>query len=273
MSVQVITPPASSLLIPLSTVHLYLGTEAGDTTNDTLYTSLIAAASSGMIDYIGVHPGRQEYQESTQGREAQRRYLSRLPVELGTLTCTLSDEALEEGSESDQWSLQEPSTGLVYRSGGWGTSSSGDLNLIDQYYAGFLFPDQVSDWSATSVRVVGSWARSSSPSLFRFECTTAGTTGAAEPTWPTTLVGTVVDGSCVWTARGAQELPLVASNHCYSEFLRLLKARTAQPGLASRDILGVSESYFATHTGGPLALTTMNWLAGFRKRLGILGVA
>lgn len=35
---------------------------------------------------------------------------------------------------------------------------------------------------------------------FYFNCTTAGTTGATEPTWPVTNAGTVTDGTAVWTA-------------------------------------------------------------------------
>ncbi|OQB96825.1 MAG: hypothetical protein BWX86_00537 [Verrucomicrobia bacterium ADurb.Bin122] len=34
-----------------------------------------------------------------------------------------------------------------------------------------------------------------------YELTTAGTTGATEPTWPLSAGTTVADGSCVWTAR------------------------------------------------------------------------
>lgn len=32
-----------------------------------------------------------------------------------------------------------------------------------------------------------------------YKCTTAGTTGSGEPTWPVTAGGTVTDGSAVWT--------------------------------------------------------------------------
>lgn len=50
---------------------------------------------------------------------------------------------------------------------------------------------------------VGSIVR---PNVFNdriFECTTAGTTGAVEPTWNTTIDGTTSDGTAEWTARQA----------------------------------------------------------------------
>lgn len=275
VSVTTITPPASSSLISLSQVKLYLSVT--DTANDTLYTQLITDASSSMIDFIGVHPGRQRYLESTYGTGSVRRYLSRLPVEPGTLSITLDGEALTEGTtDPTQWSLEEASTGMVYRESGWPYSSSYTLNLTYTYYAGFLLPDQIADWQGSTVKGVGAWVRplpSSTPSLYRFECTTPGTTGTSQPVWPTTIGGTVIDGTVVWTARAAPELPPVVSQWCFAEFLRLLNARNSTPGLASRTVEGVSESYFATQTTGPLAPTVMNGLSGFRKRLGVLGVA
>jgi phage tail sheath gpL-like len=45
---------------------------------------------------------------------------------------------------------------------------------------------------------------------FYFKCTTAGTTGASEPVWPTTIGGTVADGTVTWTCWGV--LPSYGAN-------------------------------------------------------------
>ncbi|MBV6501851.1 MAG: hypothetical protein CJBNEKGG_04381 [Prosthecobacter sp.] len=39
---------------------------------------------------------------------------------------------------------------------------------------------------------------------YRYEATTAGTSGGTEPVWPTTINATVTDGSVVWTCRDSQ---------------------------------------------------------------------
>lgn len=64
-----------------------------------------------------------------------------------------------------------------------------------------------------SVQSETAWAGSTAKSLtnhvvpslsngFRYECTTAGTTGTSEPIWPRKVGETVEDGTVVWTCRG-----------------------------------------------------------------------
>ncbi|TIU02340.1 MAG: DUF2163 domain-containing protein [Mesorhizobium sp.] len=49
--------------------------------------------------------------------------------------------------------------------------------------------------------------------IYWFKCTVAGTSDVAEPTWPTTLGGTVVDGGVTWTAiRGRRLIGTVTSS-------------------------------------------------------------
>jgi len=59
-------------------------------------------------------------------------------------------------------------------------------------------------WVASTAYAVGDYVRPTSVdegSLFVYECTTAGTSGTAEPTWPTTDGTTVTDNTAVWTTR------------------------------------------------------------------------
>ena len=59
----------------------------------------------------------------------------------------------------------------------------------------------VGAWQATTAYTLGVVrTRLTGTGLLVFKVTTAGTTGAAEPTWPTTIGGTVTDGTVVWTA-------------------------------------------------------------------------
>ncbi|KKK88219.1 hypothetical protein LCGC14_2745390, partial [marine sediment metagenome] len=54
---------------------------------------------------------------------------------------------------------------------------------------------------ASTVYVLRDFVQPTTPNNnFTYRCTTAGTTGASEPTFPTTAGGTVSDGSVVWTA-------------------------------------------------------------------------
>lgn len=53
-------------------------------------------------------------------------------------------------------------------------------------------------WALTSIEV---YSVATSGNGFIYECTSAGTTGASEPVWPTAIDETVVDGGAIWTCR------------------------------------------------------------------------
>ncbi|MCK5603133.1 hypothetical protein KAR91_14715 [Candidatus Pacearchaeota archaeon] len=56
-------------------------------------------------------------------------------------------------------------------------------------------------WQATTAYSLLDFVSAVPENGCQYECTTAGTTGASEPTWPTTMGGTVADGSVVWTCQ------------------------------------------------------------------------
>lgn len=64
-------------------------------------------------------------------------------------------------------------------------------------------PYSQSAWAATTAKVVGNSVRPTTSNGLKYICTTAGATGSSEPTWPTTIGGTVTDGTVTWTCAGA----------------------------------------------------------------------
>jgi len=58
-------------------------------------------------------------------------------------------------------------------------------------------------WAATTSYSLGATVQPTSSNLCAYVCTTAGTSAATPPAWPTTAGATVTDGSVVWTQSGA----------------------------------------------------------------------
>lgn len=61
-------------------------------------------------------------------------------------------------------------------------------------------------WAASTAYALGDVRRPTTRNGFSYEVTTAGTSGTAEPAWPTVEAGTVTDGTVVWTARASLAL-------------------------------------------------------------------
>jgi len=265
MAISVLTPAAASNLITLDRVKLRLGVT--DSASDALLGDFIGSASSAITTYLGFPLGRQEYLETLAGNGRSRLYLSMYPVEPESLALVHGEDAVTDVTLT-------AGNGEVFRACGWafygaGALQDGASNFTASYRAGFLLPGQVSTWEPDATYARGEWARSSSPSSVRFECTSAGTSAEAEPTWPD-AGDSVVDGSASWTARTAWELPDAFADHVFLEVLTRFKRRNVAGGVASMEAEGFSVSYFATQTAEELLPSTKAFLD--RWRLGRGGV-
>lgn len=81
----------------------------------------------------------------------------------------------------------------------------GFLYVVAEYADGSVrhfYLDDPGAWSASTTYTQGQTRRpTTGQGDLRFTVTTAGTSGASEPTWPTTIGGTVSDGTVTWTAQ------------------------------------------------------------------------
>jgi lambda family phage minor tail protein L len=118
-------------------------------------------------------------------------------------------------------------------------------------------------WAATTSYAVGAIVRATAVQDFGlvFKCTTAGTSGGTQPTWPTLLDSTVVDGSVTWTAISAvyEDLSVLAPNAIIELFQLRLDAT----------LHGTSTTYYF-HNGVNAAVTgNITWNSQTYVRLPI----
>jgi hypothetical protein len=263
MPVRAINPPRSSELIALSQVKDLMG--IADSSGDAVLSYLIRGASASIVEECGFPLARATYEQSWSGGRA-RRYLSNIPVEPESLTVSIDDEAVPD------WTLEDENWGLLYRSSGWPCSSDGSLGVVADYRAGYLLPNDVADWTAEAPISVGRFVRPGSPSVLRFEATTAGVTGEEAPSWPGAAGQTVADGSVIWTARTAWELPPFVEEWCYGIVLQRKSRLQIPAGLASlAGPDGSAASFFATHTETSIPPSIRDGIAGFRAGRGGIG--
>lgn len=227
MSRPVVTPssaPRSTALVSLTDLKTYLGI-SGSSLDATL-TAYLDATYAAFSEQIGRPLARASYVEMLPGEGGHYLLLSRWPVEsVASVTLGIDDPETVTAADysiASTGRAGSPRRDRLYCADGWSytydratrggldsvAAGNAPLSYTATYTAGYLMPDQFEAWTATDARTAATWTRSSDPTvLLRFECTTAGTTGASEPTWPTTVGGYVNDGTAVWTAREASELP------------------------------------------------------------------
>ena len=83
-----------------------------------------------------------------------------------------------------------------------------------------------------------------------YKCTTAGTTGAGEPTWPTTAGGTVTDGTAVWTEQTTAMINGTFTEATYGSYARQALA----PSLANwAGTQGAGTNTASSGTNGQMA--------------------
>jgi hypothetical protein len=242
MAVRVISPALSEDLTTVTRTKTFLGISGSS--EDTLLAMLITGASSMIASEFTRPLVRQSYQEDIAGSDRGRICLSRWPVDPDQVTVTIDGEAVTD------FHVESPARGILYRQCGWPSifnkaGEDGETNVRVTYPGGYLLASMVSSWATATVYVRGSWVRSSSLSALRFECTTAGSSGTPEPTWPTVAGTTVADGSAVWTARDAREIPAAIEQLAFLAIQDMRERRLVPSFLASEAVDGVQASYFA----------------------------
>lgn len=226
---RVSTPAAATRLYPLSLVKTYLGVTGSS--DDTRLSTLTSVAGALFRGHHGLRRdyARQTYVEELPGRGGEYLLLSRWPIESVTsITEGVTAQTAVAASEYDIVGDTDRRDRL-YNCDGWYESyfkpparfpSSDDVGVLDYvvtYTAGWVMPGTstergagyVTTWAAGTTYVAGEFVRSSTPSNndLLLECTTAGTSDATEPTWPSAAAATVADNTVTWTAREARELP------------------------------------------------------------------
>lgn len=257
MGLTVLSAAPVTALVETATVRTRLSVASSE---DALLAELIAEQSAMIVALLGRDLARQRYTETLPQTGKQRLCLSRYPIDPDSVTVTIDGTAIA----ATDYSVEDWRKGILFRESGWGSPSSyvgqdAEAVVSVTYKAGYLIPEAatrigvVADWTTAIAYAAGAWVRPvdlAKASPLRFECTTAGTAGATEPTWPSTAGSTVADGAgaLVWTARQALELPTIVRGCAWLAVQDAYTRLTREAGLSGRSADGFSESYFATHT-------------------------
>ena len=152
--------------------------------------------------YMGLAGGGGPVSTETRGNGAQLTAVMDVPsandsgVQLNAYCCTqVTDGGIYTGSNIVTSLTAAFAATDVYRPIQY-TGSAANAIIIRSITHTTAFP-----WVASTAYNLGDVARPTSSNSHLYQCTTAGTSGSTQPTWPTSG-GTVTDGTAVWTDLG-----------------------------------------------------------------------
>lgn len=99
-----------------------------------------------------------------------------------------------------------------------------------------------SAWQVSTAYSLGDVVRPTTRNGYVYEVTTAGSTSASEPTWPTTPGNTVVDGGVTFTCR--------ANNALYSSAMIPGDFTIDEGGTSGRKVTSANKAAISVHTSG-----------------------
>lgn len=124
------------------------------------------------------------------------------------------------------------------------------------------------DWVAATAYSLGNMVAPTTKNAYHYECTTAGTSHAAtEPTWPTTVGGTVSDGTVTWTCRNVPGNSLKYGRVDLEDlFARLVAGRLAETqGVDHINVVNIGGKGVMQNYAGWGAVTLRQVFADLRK--------
>jgi hypothetical protein len=128
-----------------------------------------------------------------------------------------------------------------------------------------VLPAAPAAWAATTPLALGARRRKVADDGTVFEVTTAGTTGATEPVWPTAIGATVSDGSVTWTHAGFRmwNLPMMDASNKLGRKRILTKEHNGTRMRSNKAKRGASSSSFMLKMLGYYDLLGIPMLSAF----------
>lgn len=144
----------------------------------------------------------------------------------GAQIAALNDapSAADSAVQINAYSCTQVTDGIIYTGSAWIVSATAaftgtDLYRTIQYTGGpavqaiiirAVTHSTAPPWFASTAYSLGDIARPTTGNSHLYQCTTAGTSGSSQPTWPTGG-GTVTDGTAVWTDLGTSATAALTS--------------------------------------------------------------